>query len=88
MKDHPLAVDGEDYNLQVEVRKVQSCVFSQSSHLHEKRILGFPSTIIYCLIPRPRLQYIKCGSGLGMGLEMNVTPMSTNLLSGDFSGVL
>ena len=45
VEDHPLAVDGEDYNLQVEVRKVQSCVFSQSSHLHEKRILGFPSTL-------------------------------------------
>ena len=30
VEDHPLAVDGEDYNLQVEVRKIQSCVFIQS----------------------------------------------------------
>ena len=47
VEDHPLAVDGEDYNLQVEVRKIQSCVFIQSlgwKHLHEKRILGFPVT--------------------------------------------
>ena len=32
VEDHPLAVDGEDYNLQVEVRKIQSCVFIQSGN--------------------------------------------------------
>ena len=71
-------MDGEDYNLQVEVRKTQSCVHSvlAGNTCMRNISLAFPLHNHEYIASFPGPGYkIKCGSGLGMRLYIHLTGM-------------